>query len=339
MKLLKRMRVIAVLAVVISLLVYAVHPETLDAVVATLSGWLAALLNALQPLLAGVRPAIAAVAPAQLLLGAGAAWVVFVLALVLLARSGRPRQAVEDAQGTTSAQVPPAPTGSSAASDALETRPHTSSSARLPPLPPPPAYDAPHSADSRLRSDLDASLVYTDEPTVAAPRVIPLAAPAASLNGRRETKYAEWPPPTAMPRLGAVPTPHRETPAAGYPVRGHVVALTGVAPAGSRFLPYGIFFIAEDATGPHADGASSKRALQLIAEQIVASLVDSRALDGEQLAALLDLAVIRASIDLRQQGIVGASKLEAHITGVMIVDARAYIVNVGECRAFVFRHG
>jgi protein phosphatase len=36
---------------------------------------------------------------------------------------------------------------------------------------------------------------------------------------------------------------------------------------------------------------------------------------------------------------VDASTLEAHIAGVIIVDTRAYVVNVGECRAFVFRHG
>jgi serine/threonine protein phosphatase PrpC len=340
MKLLKRLRVIAVLVVVISLLVYVVHPATLDAVVATISGWLAALLDALQSLLASVRPGIAGVTPTQLLLGAGAAWFVFVLALVLLARSGRPRQAVEDVQGPPSQRLPPAPAETSAPSHAFETQPHkASSSAPLPPLTALRGYDAPRSADSQLSSDLDASFVHTDERSVDALRMMPLAAPAAGLNGRQEPKYAEWPPPTATHGLGAVSAPHPEMPAAKYPTRDHVVALTGVAPAGSQLLPYGIFFIAEDAAAPHADGASSKRVLQLMVEQIVASLVDSRTLDGEQLAAFLDLAVIRASIDLRQQSIVGASTLEAHMAGVMIVDTRAYVVNVGECRAFVFRHG
>jgi serine/threonine protein phosphatase PrpC len=339
MKLLKRLRVIAVLLVVISLLVYVVHPTTLDALGATISGWIAALLDTLQPLLAGVSPGIAGVTPTQLLFVAGAAWFVFVLALVLLARSGRPRHVVEDAEELPPEQAPPDPTETDAAFDALETLPRTRSSARLLPLPTPPAYAAPRSADARLRGDFDASLVYTDERSVDALRTKPLAEPAASLNGKREPKYAEWPPPTATPGLGAVSAPHPEAPIAGYPTRGHVVALTGVAPAGNRLLPYGIFFIAEDAAVPHADGASSKLALQHIAEQIVASLVDSHTLESEQLAAMLDLAVIRASIDLRQQRIVGAPKLEAHMAGVMIVDTHAYVVSVGECRAFMFWHG
>src|SRR5690349_23751078 len=145
MKLLKRLRVIAVLVVVISLLVYVAHPTTLDAVGATISGWIAALLDTLQPLLAGVRPGIAGVTPTQLLFVAGAAWFVFVLALVLLARSGRPRHVVEDAEELPSEQAPPDPAETSAAFHVLETWPHTKSSARLLPLPTPPAHDAPHS--------------------------------------------------------------------------------------------------------------------------------------------------------------------------------------------------
>ncbi len=158
MKLLRRLRVVVIFVIVGSLLVYLVHPATLGAIGATVSGWLAAVLHALPPLLARVRSALAGVTFTQLLIGAAAAWFVFVLALVLLARSGRPwqaaGQAAADAQGPPTEQVQRAPEETGAPPHTVETQPHTTSaSAQLPPLTPLPDYDASWSPASRPSSD------------------------------------------------------------------------------------------------------------------------------------------------------------------------------------------
>ncbi len=168
---------------------------------------------------------------------------------------------------------------------------------------------------------------------------MPFVVPVSSLQAKREPEYDEWPPPTSSPRAGIVTSPQSNSPAAGHPAGGHVVALTGVSPAGDRLLPYGLFLLAQDTGASTADGAASRRALRLIAEQLVPPLVYSRALATEPLTTLLELAIIKAGIDLRQQGIEKAAKLEVHVTGVMIVDTHAYVVNAGDCRTFLFRPG
>lgn len=349
MKLLRPVRVIAVLAVVVTVLIYLTHPATLDTVIAGVSRWLAGVPEALQPLTARIRPTLAKVTFTQLLIGAAVAWFVFVLVLVLLARSARPRQATADTQGPPPEQLRPAQGDAGALPSTPEMQPQMSGSyTQAPPLAPYPDYDTPRAPVARLPNELNTSLDPSLDPSFAdpeghpggVPRVMPFAVPAASLRGGREPEYVEWPPPTSPPGFGPVMAPHPETPmTAGYLGHGHVAALTGVSPAGNRLLPYGLFFIAEDAEAPTTDGASSKRALQLIMEDIVASLVNSHTLSSEQLAALLDFAVIRATINLRQQGIADASQLEAHVAGLMIVDTRAFGVNVGDYRTYLVRHG
>jgi serine/threonine protein phosphatase PrpC len=115
------------------------------------------------------------------------------------------------------------------------------------------------------------------------------------------------------------------------------LALAGLAPAESQLLPYGLFLVAEDVGSPEHAGDPSKLAIERVAEQIVPCLVNSEALGQGQLAALLHMAVIRASIDLSQRDIRHASHLGAKLTGVMVVGSVAHVVNAGDCRTYLYR--
>src|SRR5262249_16295464 len=105
-----------------------------------------------------------------------------------------------------------------------------------------------------------------------------------------------------------------------------------------QLRPYGLFMVAEDVGGTHG-GKASRRAVEVIAEQIAPSLANDRGLGSEQLATLLKLAIIRASLDLRQQCLHGARDLGVAVTGVMILGEGVYVVNVGHCRTYIFRPG
>jgi serine/threonine protein phosphatase PrpC len=121
--------------------------------------------------------------------------------------------------------------------------------------------------------------------------------------------------------------------------RGHVVALTGVSLARERALRYGLFIVAEDAGIAGTNGNASRRVIAGIAEEIIPSLARAPTLGSEQCATLLKLAVIQAMIDLRQQSIRTATHLEAVVAGVLVVGSVAHVVNIGDCRTYVFRPG
>jgi serine/threonine protein phosphatase PrpC len=100
--------------------------------------------------------------------------------------------------------------------------------------------------------------------------------------------------------------------------------------------PYGLFAVAED-TGTPPTGRASERTVEVIAEQVAPVLAYSPIPGSSQRSALLKMAVMRASLDLRQQGIRTAVDLEAAVTGILVVSDIIHVINVGDCRAYVFR--
>src|SRR5262249_7316224 len=134
------------------------------------------------------------------------------------------------------------------------------------------------------------------------------------------------------------PTGAQGTGSSGTPRQnlGHVLALTGISLANERLIPYGLFIIAE-AVGSPRSGKASRRAVELIAEQIAPLLANDQALESEQLATLLQLAITRASLDLRKQCIRTATDLTVAVTGVMVLGGSVHVINVGHCRTYIFR--
>jgi serine/threonine protein phosphatase PrpC len=365
----KFLRRVAVVGVLMGVVVYLVHPSTLNELFAMLAGLVpaitAALLGALQPLLGWAGALVDRFSLTQLVVGAIVAWAVFVVALVLLARSGRQQQPIEapweDATFDPSELAPeevvevevidesvPAEVGIRPSGPYRPTpnqpRPYRretpnagstpsatpgappEAALRVPPLPSSPPR-APASGDTASGDPAQHLAVPSVDAAGTAAGVAGVGSAAASSRGLHG--------PAVQPSTLPDETVVRHQPA--RPRGGHVLALAGITPTHSQLLPYGLFLLAEDVGSPEHVGVPSKQTIERVAEQIVPCLVSAEALSHEQLASLLNMAVIRASIDLSQRETRNASHLGAKLTGVMVVGAVAHVVNVGDCRTYLFR--
>src|SRR5262249_50752635 len=119
--------------------------------------------------------------------------------------------------------------------------------------------------------------------------------------------------------------------------RGHVLALTGISLTHERLIPYGLFIAAEAVGSLRSGGEASRHAVEIIAEQVAPLLANDQALESEQRATLLKLALARASLDLRTQCIRTATDLRVAVTGVMVLGGSVHVINVGHCCTYIFR--
>ncbi|MGO8946967.1 MAG: PP2C family protein-serine/threonine phosphatase [Ktedonobacterales bacterium] len=280
-----------------------------------------------------IRSAMAHITPAQLVGGVAVAWFFVVLALVLLARSGRDElPGAESPPDEYDLQHSSTVTLDDATS-ARDAPPHRSSvSAQVP----------------RLSS-------LSSFPTLPSVHLLPLEAPdAAADNISTDTvAVSQW---SGNPPVGSIavqlPANYRnaegkhpaESPGLVRPLgteqkNGHLLALTGVASTSLRLLPYGLFLVAEDVGATSGSGEASRQIVDLIATQVAPSLANDAALESEHHATLFKMAVLRASMALRYQGIRTAADLGAVVAGTMIIGQDVYVINVGHCRTYLFRPG
>lgn len=264
-----------------------------------------------------LRGATAHLTTTQILEGAGLAWFIFVLALVLLARSGKTDSRIRatemkmpDERGVTGAVLPQQAQVSEA-----------TTYSKLPSLP-----------LSHAHNDAPVDYLEVTEPTgdtshgylPSSPATVPVASDV--LTEQRVEPVLESIHPSETRNRQMLQS-----------CRSHMVALTGIARADGQLVPYGLFMVAEDVGTSQSAGTASRRAVGIISEEIAPSLASSSALGSAQLAALLKMAVMRASLDLREQGIRTATPFEAAVTGVMVIGDIVHVVNVGDCRTYVFR--
>lgn len=308
-KLLWTMAIIGVLALVLGIVLYL----GILSVPAALSTRISPAIAAIHQWIQGVTMHVT---PTQLVEGAGVAWFFFVLALVLLARSGR-----TDSQGRESQVAVPEEAAIAGAVPPYKA--HAADEVVYLPLPQLPQSYAEHeepveyvertsndsseSSTSSLATALAASDVLTRQ-SIASERM-PLPEPESERQNRRPSQSN----------------------------RGHLLALTGIAQTDGKVVPYGLFLVAEDVSTSPGTGVASRRGIEIITEQILPSLANGSALKSAQLAALLKMAVMRADLDLREQGLRTATVLETAVTGVMVVGDVAHVVNIGDCRTYLFR--
>lgn len=252
----------------------------------------------------------------QLVWAAALAWLLFVLSLVLLARS-RPAESWAQAPRLDMSNAATLPdVGRRPQGQVTEAMPH----AVAPPLP--------------IRPAPGDELVEYQELTNQAPRgqttgalaVVPVA-PDPVVEQRVE------PAEQATRPIGT------SDGSAVSQRRGHLLALAGSSLAREGLFRYGLFILAEDTGIARTGGKASRRMVEVIAEQMAPWLASDRTLGSMQFAALLKMAVLRARIDLRQLSIRTATGLGAVVAGVMVIGDVAYVVNAGDCRAYVFRPG
>ncbi len=275
--------------------------------------------------------AIAHMTPAQLVGGVGLAWLFFVLALVLLARSGR----AELLDAGSPVRVLPADEYDLHQSNTV-TVAHPASADGAPPR-----QSSVPAQVSRSSPTLHSVHLSPPEPPVAAADSICTNAMAVS----------QW---SGNPLVGAtanqLPANSRsadgkylaDSPGLTHPLdkqqkNGHLLALAGVTSTERWLLPYGLFLVAQDIGNTSSSGEASRQIVDIIATQVAPLLANDAALGSEHHATLFKMAVLRASMALRYQGLRTASDLGAVVAGTMIVGHDVYVINVGHCRTYLFR--
>jgi serine/threonine protein phosphatase PrpC len=317
-RLLRAAAIVGVLAVTAGVVARATAPQPTLQAVADLAG---DAMTALAAFAHRVRATVSHLTAAQLMEGAVVAWFLFVLALVLLARSKRAESPEE-----TQAETPPAATVRAATSAHQTPTPAATTHSLIPPVP---GTQAP---EKEPVSFLD---VLEDTPHGRSLRGSAVAPPVSNPLTERGIESEQQHEDLSGIQSGRNGRSSRRPRRS----RGHVMALTGISRTDERLLPYGLFIVAEDEGVPSSGSTASQRTVEVIAEQVAPSLANEHVLGSVQLAALLKTAVLRASIELRQQCIRTAMDLGAAVTVVMVMGDMVYVVSVGDCRTYMFRPG
>jgi serine/threonine protein phosphatase PrpC len=98
--------------------------------------------------------------------------------------------------------------------------------------------------------------------------------------------------------------------------------------------PYGLFVIA-DGMGGHANGQDASRlAIQTIIEHILPQLVQH---PTDEYATLLVDGIQSANLAVHQRNIDQGGDMGTTVTGALVVDNIAYVVNVGDSRTYLYR--
>jgi serine/threonine protein phosphatase PrpC len=121
------------------------------------------------------------------------------------------------------------------------------------------------------------------------------------------------------------------------PNEDSLVALQGTCICNERLQPFGLFVVA-DGMGGHAYGKdASYLAVQTLIHFVLLGLAGRKQLDEEQLPRLLVEGVRRANLAVYQRSIDACAYMGTTLTAALIVDMQAYVVNVGDSRAYRYR--
>ena len=282
------------------------------------SGTSARLAAAVQGLWHWLRNTVTHLTTEQLVEAAALAWLVFVLSLVLLARYRPAERKKQEPQfaGSSAEAAPDAAAVPDITQPIQMPDTRTVPEEFVPPLP------MRHVVDHNAVESLGQEEALPEAPRPRSPggtaAVLAMPdSPAAS-----ESELQEQP---AHPERASIGLAARQT-------RRHLLALSGVSLAQERSLPYGLFIVAEERGRAPSDGNTSRRVVEVVAEQIAPALARDPTLDDARVAVLLKLAVLRADIDARQRDGRGEADVHGMITAILVVGDVVHIVNQGECR-------
>ncbi|MEO8972207.1 MAG: protein phosphatase 2C domain-containing protein [Ktedonobacteraceae bacterium] len=121
------------------------------------------------------------------------------------------------------------------------------------------------------------------------------------------------------------------------PNEDSMVAFSGTCIYNNALLPFGLLVVA-DGMGGHAAGQdASYLAVQAMVQWIVPHVAGINAMSDELLTELLVDSVRQANLAIYQRSREIGADMGTTITAALVMDSRAYVVNVGDSRTYLYR--
>ncbi len=121
------------------------------------------------------------------------------------------------------------------------------------------------------------------------------------------------------------------------PNEDSIVAMQGTCIYNNALVPFGLLVVA-DGMGGHAAGQdASYLAVQAIVQWVIPHIAGVNAMSDELLAELLADGVRQANLAVCQRSQEVGSDMGTTITAALVLDSKAYVVNVGDSRTYLYR--
>jgi serine/threonine protein phosphatase PrpC len=121
------------------------------------------------------------------------------------------------------------------------------------------------------------------------------------------------------------------------PNEDSLVVLQGTCTFHGRLVPFGLFVVA-DGMGGHAYGQEASRiAIQSMMQMVLQNIVTSNDINDEYLVEMLVGGVEWANQAIYQRGSEWGQEMGTTLTAALVVGTKAYIVNVGDSRTYLYR--
>jgi len=123
------------------------------------------------------------------------------------------------------------------------------------------------------------------------------------------------------------------------PNEDSVLAIQGMCSHKGRLVPFGLFCVA-DGMGGHADGQEASRiATERMMQTVLQNIFMSHELSEEFLTDILVGGVEWANLAIYHHAQAMQKDMGTTLTASLIVDTKAYTVNVGDSRTYIYREG